>query len=725
MAKVVTPAVPSIGPHNGIADPAVRQAVRALSETHATRNGATGERFVTHDEMRQIVSGVDSTIVKIVEVAESARQMAAAPQAGYSKGKLQQDLSSGVKSILAGVGGDYVLNIDTFANAIVISHKDVVYGGTATTPGPGLSAIGLTANGIAMGYNDPVTGVWKDAVAIDANTGTATFSGAVNATSGNFSESITVGTSGLTLGDLGAGGYTKAQLNEDLAEGVESILAGSGGDYTLAVDTTANAIILAHKNAVYRGTTPSPGTGRTAIGITAAGIAMGYNNQTTGAWQDAVAIDATGNVTILGTLKAGSVIETSATVGGVQVGTIASQASSAYTTTQSLGDLATQDTINLATQVTGSLAAGKVSGLGALALLNAVNLGTQTTGSLGVGSVSGLGALATQSSVNALSQVTNLGSLAFANTIAANQIGAGEIAAGVIYSGRLYTGGYVHAYGSNPAAVLVESTNVYPTVYGTSSVAMGAGVIGRCTSGSGYGVLALADSNSVGVYSHHTGAGQALYARNTSSGYAALLQGGSTHALYVSGTMGISNTTMVTNLNAQYLQGKTPANFVDATSGTAYNATRLGGKFNYQYCQYLAAAGGGVITPNSTNQGFYFWSSIAGVDFFASGTSMEIRSTSDRRIKRDIEPETLGLDFIRALQPVTYRRLNGSDRKFHGFIAQDVHEIPGLTPDDSMRIIHQDGVYGTDYISMIAPLVKAVQELSATVQQLQEKINAS
>lgn len=724
MAKVVTPAVPSIGPHNGIADPAVRQAVRALADTHETRNGETPQGFVTREEMRQFVSGVDSSIIRIVDVVESARQMAASPPPGYSKGKLQQDLSNGVKSVLAGVGGDYVLNIDTIANAIVISHKDVVYGGTSLTPGPGLSAIGLTANGIAMGYNDPTTGVWKDAVSIDANTGTATFSGSVNATSGNFSESITVGNTGLTLGDLGSGGYTKAQLNEDLAEGVDSILAGSGGDYTLSVDAVANAIILAHKNAVYRGTATIPGAGRTAIGITAAGIAMGYNDQTTGVWQDAVAIDATGNVTIRGTLKAESVIETSATVGGVQVGDIASQASSAYTTTQNLGDLATQDTISLETQVTGSLASGKVSGLGALALLNSVNLGSQTTGSLGVGSVSGLGALATQSSVNGATQVTNLGDLAYANSIAANQIGAGEIAAGVIYSGRLYTGGYVHAYGSNPSAVLLQGTNIYPTVYGTSSVFSGAGVIGRCTSGSGYGVLALADGVSAGVYAHHSGSGQALYAQNTSNGYAALLQGGSAHALYVSGTMGISNTTMVTNMNAQYLQGKTPANFVDAASGTAYNSTRLAGRFDYQYCQYLSADGGGVITPNSSNQGFHFWTSFAGFDFYASGTSMELRNTSDRRIKRDIEPETLGLDFIKALQPVTYRRLQG-ERKFHGFIAQDVHSLSGLTPDDSMRVIHSDGVYGTDYISMIAPLVKAVQELSETVNQLKDQVNAA
>lgn len=76
--------------------------------------------------------------------------------------------------------------------------------------------------------------------------------------------------------------------------------------------------------------------------------------------------------------------------------------------------------VNLASDVVGALAAGNVTGLGALALLNTVNLNTQTVGAL-----------------NGATQVTNLGTLAYANAIAANQIGAGTLAAGVIYAGTV------------------------------------------------------------------------------------------------------------------------------------------------------------------------------------------------------------------------------------------------------------------------------------------------
>ena len=92
----------------------------------------------------------------------------------------------------------------------------------------------------------------------------------------------------------------------------------------------------------------------------------------------------------------------------------------AFVVLSRMGTLAGQDKVNLTSQVTGQLASGNITGLGALALLNTVNLNTQTTGAL-----------------NGATQVTNLGSLAYANAIAANQIGAGTLAAGVIYAGTI------------------------------------------------------------------------------------------------------------------------------------------------------------------------------------------------------------------------------------------------------------------------------------------------
>ncbi|PVX86484.1 hypothetical protein [Paraburkholderia unamae] len=123
--------------------------------------------------------------------------------------------------------------------------------------------------------------------------------------------------------------------------------------------------------------------------------------------------DASGNI-ILG---AGTKL-TTANMSGL--GSLATQSSVTTSQVTGLGALATLSAVNLATQVTGQLANSSVSGLGALALLNTVNLNTQVSGAL-----------------NGQTQVTNLGTLAYASSLAANQIGAGTLAAGVIYSGAI------------------------------------------------------------------------------------------------------------------------------------------------------------------------------------------------------------------------------------------------------------------------------------------------
>ena len=142
----------------------------------------------------------------------------------------------------------------------------------------------------------------------------------------------------------------------------------------------------------------------------------------------------------------------------------------AQITLTKLGTLSAQQFVDLTSQVTGQLAMGNVTGYGALALLNTVNLNTQTTGAL-----------------NGLTQVTNLGNLAYANAIAANQIGAGQLAAGVVYAGNIYanqvnsgdfsgkvftggnfTGGVFQTATGGARVQLVSSSAGYITVFGNS-----------------------------------------------------------------------------------------------------------------------------------------------------------------------------------------------------------------------------------------------------------------
>ncbi len=102
-------------------------------------------------------------------------------------------------------------------------------------------------------------------------------------------------------------------------------------------------------------------------------------------------------------------------------------------------------------------------------------------------------------------------------------------------------------------------------------------------------------------------------------------------------------------------------------------------------------------------------------DVFATNGTIQ---TSDRNSKKDIVKSDLGLTFINAIEPVSYKFKTGS-RTHYGVIAQDLETVldgkdfAGLTKDTST------GNYGVRYTELIAPLIKAVQELTAKVEALE------
>jgi hypothetical protein len=119
------------------------------------------------------------------------------------------------------------------------------------------------------------------------------------------------------------------------------------------------------------------------------------------------------------------------------------------------------------------------------------------------------------------------------------------------------------------------------------------------------------------------------------------------------------------------------------------------------------------------------WSAV----WSATGTIQ----TSDIRQKTDIAPSDLGLDFILALNPVRYRWTVGGNetgepragrRTHYGLLAQQVQAILGARdfaghiladPDDP------ESEQGLRYDAFIAPLIAAVQELAARMEQLEGK----
>jgi len=138
----------------------------------------------------------------------------------------------------------------------------------------------------------------------------------------------------------------------------------------------------------------------------------------------------------------------------------------------------------------------------------------------------------------------------------------------------------------------------------------------------------------------------------------------------------------------------------------------------YAAHQFNADSGTAIVSSGNIN----IYVSITGFQSSGSGNTITIQNVSDRNLKRDIVNETLGLDFVKKLNPVTYSMIKGNGRKLHGFIAQDVE--PLIDGDnDALKITNEDGSKGVDYLSLLAPMVKAIQEMDAKIIELQAKID--
>ncbi len=123
-------------------------------------------------------------------------------------------------------------------------------------------------------------------------------------------------------------------------------------------------------------------------------------------------------------------------------------------------------------------------------------------------------------------------------------------------------------------------------------------------------------------------------------------------------------------------------------------------------------------------------------------------NSSDKRIKENINDMDYGLNFIKKLHPVTYNLKKPEDypdelkEKFYpdgnvremsdeehdkiktGLIAQEVlTAIQGLNIDSDLVTVDDDGFHRLNYANFVVPLIKAVQDLSAKVEELENQLN--
>ena len=283
------------------------------------------------------------------------------------------------------------------------------------------------------------------------------------------------------------------------------------------------------------------------------------------------------------------------------------------------------------------------------------------------------------------------------------------------------------ASGGGGTATGASYTN--PTAAGTSAAAFGSGAsaaanystsLGANSSGSGSttrfqpGAMALGGSHAEGTDSLAAAGGNSTNTYGALNNYSVAIG-------YLSKASAEYGYAIGANASATGIQNSLAIG--NTASASAVCATALGVQASASGT-YSTAIGYGA-TVSTTNQIQLGDSSST---TYVYGT---VQNRSDKRDKANIRDTVLGLEFINKLRPVDFKwdfredykntLQDGSKKRtryHHGLIAQDLQKIIEETGTDFGGLQDHTLIGGSDVLSigydeLIAPLIKAVQELSA------------
>ena len=165
------------------------------------------------------------------------------------------------------------------------------------------------------------------------------------------------------------------------------------------------------------------------------------------------------------------------------------------------------------------------------------------------------------------------------------------------------------------------------------------------------------------------------------------------------------------NSNSRVLVGS--ATTFDVTVGADLMVTGTAG----------SAAAFYVGATTTTQMSFYDSSQSNRVGWIGTGgSSTSFNTTSDRRLKQNIQPVGDVGDKIDQIEIVSHQWRNGTDTIIpYGVIAQDLYEVAphAVTKGDEGEEIGLE--WGVDYSKLVPMLVKEIQSLRARVAQLEGK----
>ena len=302
-----------------------------------------------------------------------------------------------------------------------------------------------------------------------------------------------------------------------------------------------------------------------------------------------------------------------------------------------------------------------------------------------------------------------------------NQFGFGT---GTVAGGTIATVGYFSTTDSGTLGLGVLSANNVAFVAST----VWSGWAGGFGNRYGYGMndLATGNNRTIAWFTSSTIAGS-FYHRDTghtvnlsTDSYALQATGPATISGALSvGSLTVGGVTINTNGGASgYGAGSTPtfsSIYVDYDVTVGRNIGTQGTYYSNSSMNFVGTGNGLTNGINYGTAGFWTNGNIYTAGSYLGGSS--------RRIKESIFPIDIGLNFILSLSPVKFQRKSDKVQKV-GFIAEDfpdsrfVHE----GPIDPMDLSKGTQIESLDYSIIVAPLVKAVQELNAKILELTAQI---
>ena len=574
-----------------------------------------------------------------------------------------------------------------------------------------------------------------NSMSYNSYTGALTVTGTINASSGNFTNAVTVGKPNLSYA------VSNKQLTNNEAtlttSTVHSFVVGDSvtvsgvdatfnGTYTITSVPTGVTFVYA-KTATNVTSTPVSPVGEVSRGLSNEGtIFIGYGT-------NQITINGTGSST------------TSAIFAGA--GNYANSDTGFFIDASgrfSLGSALTWDGTTLTISGAGS---GIQPGNGVT--VNASNQITSISSSSGItissGSTSGA---RVQLDSNGLKAYNSSGT----NTVAINSDGSALFSGTVNASAGTFTGN-ISAQGkfTTSTAGLVFGTNVsgsYDGLYLNSN--------NYFMTNSTVAIFRTGDASRF-IKVNSTDSGTRLQIDTNNATYAVEVGGSvrataDVRATYFYGTL-LGNASTATDAGA--LDSLNSTQFLRSDASDTFAAGTLTIAPTNSNADFVFVGGGSTLTNDPilrANGGANAWGRI-GIptnrifrgDFqslFVGGVAV----SSDIRVKTSIENSDLGLDFINMLRPVKYKMVNGYKKQFdedgnlienlpgtrwhYGLIAQELKEVlDSYNLDSAMWTIEDfeqdpDSLQAISYTEIISPLIKAVQQISDTLESLENRLAA-